>query len=469
MLSATSANSTSTSNFWEQFPESYRAKEIKELANWFVAGESGSVVGLVGSGRATLLSYLCQRPGVLKPYLEPSGRQVILVPIDLADLPQSDLSTLYRTILRAFFEISGRFDEFVEKLVADLYRRVESAADPFLPQSALRELLLYFQQHGIGVAFVFHNFVRFCKNVEPEMTQTLQGLRNSFRDTLFFIVGLPQEVIYLSDLEPMNALRHLLDTNVCWIGPLNSKDTADMTRFRIRHQTREINQQELDDLFALTGGFPALIRVVCDWWLAAQGLPIDLNLPSQLLERPNVLHRLGRIWDGLTQEEKKFMSGLVQPGTTEIVQDRDNLESKISRQLEKKGVIQIEEGVPNIVSQLLADFIIHRPEESAGKIWFNEKTKQIFSGDEPIDNLPPTSHALLEFFVKNPHKRHSHNDLIDAAWPDDVKNVDAVSPDALYQSIRTIRKAIEPKGSKPQFVINRQGGYQFFPEGRPNV
>ena len=75
--------------------------------------------------------------------------------------------------------------------------------------------------------------------------------------------------------------------------------------------------------------------------------------------------------------------------------------------------------------------------------------------------------AVLNYFLKNPFMRHSHQDLIENAWPDDAYK-EGVTPDAIYQTIRGIRTRIEPNPSQPFYLITwRGGGYQFFPEGRP--
>ena len=55
---------------WEKYPATYRANEMQRLAEWIADGESGAVVGLPGTGRATLLNVLCRRPEILSSYLD---------------------------------------------------------------------------------------------------------------------------------------------------------------------------------------------------------------------------------------------------------------------------------------------------------------------------------------------------------------------------------------------------------------
>ncbi|MEE8390037.1 MAG: hypothetical protein V3S14_04475, partial [Anaerolineae bacterium] len=61
-------------------------------------------------------------------------------------------------------------------------------------------------------------------------------------------------------------------------------------------------------------------------------------------------------------------------------------------------------------------------------------------------------------------------DLIGSTWPDELRQ-QGVTDDSLYQVIRELRKRIEPDPAKPCYIVTwrgrPEGGYQFFPEGRP--
>jgi DNA-binding response OmpR family regulator len=98
-----------------------------------------------------------------------------------------------------------------------------------------------------------------------------------------------------------------------------------------------------------------------------------------------------------------------------------------------------------------------------------EKTREVFQGNKPVPDLAPMEQAVLEFFIKNSQKRLTYSDLIEGAWQD--IHAEGVTTDAVYQVVRGIRKAVEPEPSEPRYIVNwrgkPEGGYQFFPEGRP--
>jgi hypothetical protein len=451
--------------YWQRFPAHYRAQEIQTLVEWIVAGESGAAVGISGTGRATLLNYLCQRPDVLRDYLPKPYRTVYLVPLDLNNLPESDLATLYRVILRAFQEHNGRFEPDMQTLIETIYRRCETAQDPFIPQSGLRELMLAFQAEAVQVVLVINRFDRFCETATHQMTNTLRGLRDSFKSTLTYIMGMRQEVIYLSALESSLPLRGLLDTHVCWIRPLNEKDG----RFMIQNQIRQaITDEEIAHLLALTGGYPSLLRAVCLWYQTAVNRPPREDWASFLIDQPNIEHRLSEIWQGLNLEEQALLEELTKATSRRTQLDLVRQQENVLHKLAQKGVCATTEGVWYIVGDCVAAYASRSAASKQGRLRYDEDQGAVYQGRRLVDDLSPQETAVLRFLLRHPHQRHSHNDLLDGAWPDGT----FVSQDALYQAIRGIRKKVEPNSSLPNYVITwrsqTDGGYQLFPEGRPN-
>jgi DNA-binding response OmpR family regulator len=77
----------------------------------------------------------------------------------------------------------------------------------------------------------------------------------------------------------------------------------------------------------------------------------------------------------------------------------------------------------------------------------------------------------LRFFIRNPRVQHTYTSIFEAAWPEDVQ-YGSISNETIQQMIRGIRKTIEPNPSQPVYIVTwrgqPEGGYQFFPEGRPS-
>ncbi|MCL4868651.1 MAG: winged helix-turn-helix domain-containing protein [Anaerolineae bacterium] len=460
---------------WSQFPATYRETEARTVARWIRAGESGSVVGLTGVGRTTFLEFLCYRLDRLQEYLAPYPHPIHLIPVDLYNLPDNHLATFYRILLRSFYEQNDRFKSSIQQTIHELYRKVEAAQDPFLSQSALRELLTLFHDQEIRVVLVMNRFDRFCETATPQMTATLRGLRDGFKETLSYIMGMTQEIVYLTDMESIAPLRGILDTHICRIGPLSESDARHMIYRQTHYGADPIPEQAMQQLLQLSGGYPSLLRVLCHWWMnESQNVPV-YAWGESLLARRNCQHRLRDIWQNLTEEEQFTLVELVQEpvksGEKRGQPSKDErAAASVLQRLVRRGICRQEGEGWVVVGELITAYARQAVGQGRGRVWLDEQTGIIYQGRSRVDGLQPLVHTLLTFFLTRPHERHSHTELIEAVWPEDISK-EGVSTEALYQVVRGARKAIESSTSKPRYLISWrgqiEGGYQFFPEGRP--
>src|SRR5574341_700766 len=121
-------SSVASSRSWLVYPPTYRAREVAILVSWIQAGESGTLVGLAGSGKSNLLGFLCHRPEVIQSLPKP-----ILVQVDMNNLPGNDLAIFYRFLLRALYEARAQLaavEPVLAAITETLYRKVEDKTDP---------------------------------------------------------------------------------------------------------------------------------------------------------------------------------------------------------------------------------------------------------------------------------------------------------------------------------------------------
>lgn len=472
---------TTTKRSWEAYEESYRAKEMKRLADWIQAGESGAVVGLVGCGRSNLLGFLCYRPEVLDNYLPAETHRPAPIPVDLNDLPAHNLATLYRIILRAFDRVSDHLEPTMQRTVKQLYQAHLPERDPFVTQSALHDLLLLFQAQQTRVVLVLNRFDRFCNRATPQMINTLRALRDNFKDTLCYLVGMRQEVAYLDNPEALGDMYDLLDSQVCWVGTMSPEDARFVVHQATHAAAQPPSEVEIEAILKLTGNFPALTRTVSQWWLTGPPTLPPTQWAKLLQARSPIRYRLDQLWEGLTQEEQYVLAKIQGLQTTQKDKDlkqgfqklaeahRDGLQ----RVLEKGLCLPVKVGW-QIFGELLFSYVETLEGRPLGTIWLDEHG-QIFQGSEPITALPNLQYKILEFFIKHPYKRNDYYTIISNCWPADV-SAEGVTTVAVQFHIRELRKLLEPNPAKPVYIINwrgnraefHEGGYLFYPEGRPN-
>ncbi|MBE7471840.1 MAG: hypothetical protein DPW09_13340 [Anaerolineae bacterium] len=460
---------------WSNYPADYRAKELRLLADWISTGESGAVVGLSGAGRANLLGFLCHRPEVVAGYLRPGAGPIALIPLDLNNLPATDLSTLYRVLIRAFYRVRAGFEPGLAEEIAALYRHSQAETDPFLTQSTLQELLLLFQARQTRVVLVLNRFDDFCQAATPAMVNTLRGLRDDFKDTLCYLAGMTREAVYLPEPERLGDMYELLDHHVCWVGALQPQDARYLVRTVVHAAPTPPEEEDVAALLALSGNYPTLLRAACHWWLAAEKPPRS-EWVSTLLGERQVQHRLERLWQGLTQEEQFVLSELQKLETARLSGgDKKWPEfveayQPILRQLAGKGVCQYADKGWRLAGALLSAFVARVEGRGRGRIWQDERTGELYQGQTLLADLTGLERAVLTFLLKQPRFSHTKTDLIFNAWPDELRQ-QGVSDNSLYQLISSLRRQIEPNPSRPAYLVTwrgkPEGGYQFFPEGRP--
>ncbi len=464
---------------WNTYSPTYRTKEIKLLARWIHAGKSGTVVGLPGCGRSNLLGYLCHRPDILAQYLPSNRLPVVLIPIDFRDFIGHNISVLYRLLLRAFDQIRHHLPSILAEYIRTAFEAHKTEQDFFVVQSVLYDILGHCKQSNIQIVFVLDHFDHLIHSSSPEAANVLRSLRDRYRGTVSYLVGLPQEIVYFDNVASLAKMYNLLDGQVCWVGAMSVEDSLAIIRQETHTSPVPPTEAEIAQMLRLTGHFPALIKVICHWW-SAQSVPLSTEQwPKFLLREHSVLHRLVRVWDFLSQEEKLVLIEL------QKLQDQKQKKTKASfslgqqslitqygstlKRLEMKGLCFQQEGLWLLRGELLLEYVRSGQGLNLGRIWQNEQ-EQILQGHSPIAGLTNLQRKILIYFLTQPHKKLSHTDIIVNAWPDDVLR-EGVTNEALYTQIKDLREKIEPQRRNPCYIIKwrgqPEGGYQFFPEGRP--
>jgi hypothetical protein len=471
---------------WQAYPSSYRATQMAVLARCIQMGESGSVIGLAGAGKSNLLGFLCHRPEVLRSYLPQGAPPVIPVLVDMNNMPGDDLATLYRVILRALYEAHAQLaavDHSLDQIAQVLYRRVEDKIDPFLSQSALREALFSFQDRNVRLALVLDPFDAFCRSATLQVLDNVRGLRDSFKATLSYVVGLRQELAILRDPTDMGDLYEILDTHQCYVGAMEPEDARWVVRQVEETTGRSFGEADAKRLIALSGGHPSLLRASSLWLAGLPSRPREADWVACLLAERSVRHRLEELWTGISDQERRALSEVqrLQPSAFAPERDQPALDRAFQGLRQQHGDAlarlaaaglceQVGEGW-RVRGELLAACVDNAMGRSVDEVRLDEETGELYRGQVPLADLAPLEREALIYLLRHPHVRHTKTDLILNAWPDDPRPLERTD-DSVYQVIRGLRCKIEPNPSKPRYIITwrgtgaQEGGYQFFPQGR---
>jgi DNA-binding winged helix-turn-helix (wHTH) protein len=326
------------------------------------------------------------------------------------------------------------------------------------------------------VVLVFDPFDRFCQKASLQLLDNLRGLRDSFKATLSYLAGLRYDLPHLVKSIETSELYEILDTHRCWLGPMSEHDAAWVISQREVATGQTFTPEARDQLIRLTGGYPALLRAA-SLWLANQQvageLPDMATWEDALFAEMSIQHRLTDLRQGLTGVEESTLFAL--QTALAIKSSREGRESL--RQIEDKYGDRLVELVNKglclgstddwrLFSPLFARFVLTMKGISSGRVWRDPITSRFYQGESELIELTKKERQLLGFFVENPQKICTIDELIENAWMEE--DAGGVSDEAVQQTIRQLRKKIELNPAKPRYVVTVRGeGYYFDPDGSP--
>jgi hypothetical protein len=346
-------------SIWEIYPPHYRQAEVQSVVSAVQAGDCVSVVGLSGAGKSNLLGFLANR--VEKP-------RCLLV--DCNRLEQISPQLLFRQVRYQL----GNPDQAEDELAA-----LDFTFDEILAQQAQ------------GVCLLLDRFDMFVSLADGGLFSNLRLLRDRHKYQLTLVTAtrhlLPAD----------NELAELFFAHTIWLGALSAEDACwSASSFAARHN-QVWDEDTLATIISLTGGYPALLRAVCEAFSA--GVPLDL---ASLLAAPPVRTRLAEFWSDRPGEDELHRCGLV-----------DIPLLKVSR-------------LPTAREQ----------------------------------NLTAKEQRLLDALRAHPNQLCEKDDLIRRVWSDDRVFMQGVRDDSLAQLVRRLREKIEIDPASPFHIQTAPGrGY----------
>ena len=158
-----------------------------------------------------------------------------------------------------------------------------------------------FQVQNVQIIFVLDRFDLFSKTATPrKWVDTLRGLRDSFQDTVSYIVGLRHDPIYHEEMAAFGEMSRTGGrAHICCVGLLSRGgcSCANCPPYEGRRSCTE-RKRRFHQMLALAGGYPTLLKAVCRWWVLADDCPSKEAWLTTLLADVGIRIRLHDIWLG---------------------------------------------------------------------------------------------------------------------------------------------------------------------------
>lgn len=234
----------------QEYPSSYRKQEVSAIVKSIESGTCVSVVGLSGSGKSNLLSFLVKQ----------AGGKFDWILVDANRAGAKDPGVFFKTIL----QICGvsRFSE-----------------DPL---DQLHDLIGRKLEVGPGVVcLVIDRFDAFSWDQLHVIAGQLRYLRDSFKYRLTFVTGTRAPVP--DDTE----IAELFYGHTIFLGSLNRDDSMwSVKSFAARNQV-DWDEETISKIIEISGGYPSFLRGTCEAVLA--GCPLTKD---EIKNHPAVRRRL---------------------------------------------------------------------------------------------------------------------------------------------------------------------------------
>ncbi len=364
---------------WDSYPPEYRQKEMNSLLTWIQQGECAAVVGLSGSGKSNLLGFMAHRAA----QSQLASRFCL---VDCNRVGEPSKPAFYQTIAHSL-------DRALD-LPAGSERQAFAMLENLIEDQLMKEQRICLALDRFDALYSWPDFATLANN--------LRALRDRFKYQLVYLIAVRQP------LDQRNELAELFFGHTLWLGPLSPSDglwsvQRDLKRYQ-KLPSDDIEAGAAEKIVALGGGYPSLLRAICEAY--ADGAALDLE---SLRNSAAVVRRVEEFW----------------------------LDHPDSDTLKKTG---------------LSDLRLLNQSQSP-----NDRLEQFDTAQ-----LTAKEALLLAFFRDHPEQVCEKDDLIRAVWAEDVIFQAGVRDESLAQLARRLRVKIEPDPANPIYIQTIPGrGYLF--------
>ena len=274
---------TPSTSSWEEYPDTYREREVQALVTAVQAGESASLVGLSGAGKSNVMGFIASRVQIADH---------CFALVDCNRLTERNNSALFRLMRRTistpedFLALSVLGDE-LETLDIAIGRTLAHTTQLTFLLDRFDDLILpapQTGQAGQGLSALFNN---------------LRALRDAHKFKLTFVTATRRP------LTDYTELAELFYAHTIWLGPLSESDA----RWNVSRYAKRKNlvwgDNIADALIAASRGYPSLLRAASE--AHAAGAALDLK---SLSEHSATVARIKEFWADQPSDSEIAASGL---------------------------------------------------------------------------------------------------------------------------------------------------------------
>lgn len=435
-------------------PLTFRSIFLRRLTALLRSGECCSIVGAGGVGKTNLVRFL-QRGDVQSLYWGDAPVWVVLIDSNaLTGSGRSDefgvLELIAHRLIREAEEREAHPDLLEE--FDRLHRGLIAQPDTLLALRSIERMLARLaRDHRLQLVLVFDQFDDIWHHLEPRLFQNLRYLRDEFKYRLVYLTITrerlqPARRRTCGDDALVESFWEMFDPHVFGLGVYDEADAHEMVSRIARRNGRAVDDAQLRQAVALTGGHPALLRAIT-WGLIHNGdAPMNVETLARL---PAASAECAKIWHDLTAEEqqvaRRLAAGLPPEGTHWQAALDDLLLKEIIRG-----------APPSLFSPIFRAYVMLQSQQGYEGVSVDTQHRRVCVDGRWLDEpLTPLEFSLLEYFARRAGTICKRDEILAALYSEE-KTFDA-NDERIDTLLRRVREALGEDGRKPRHLITHRG------------
>jgi DNA-binding winged helix-turn-helix (wHTH) protein len=415
--------------------------------------------------KSNLFRHLLQRR-IREYYLGDDWQKFFFLAVDSNALGQITEQAIYDLLMdRLISESSQHRAAEVTSRLEELHLRALSSSEVLIWKRSFTQSVqaVMASDPTCHLVFLFDQFDEVYKTLPPHFFANLRFVRDEYKYRTSYVLFTREELPQLCHALECEEFYELLSPNVIALGPYDHDDALFLLSRVSSRYSQVLSEEVSERLIELSGGHPGILKAACIAILQGKvSLPGGVeNGPEPFLAVEDVRVECTKIWESITDDEKRALRALVIGGT------ESELEAKTIKRLKLKQLLTNRHDIlalcPIFTKYVQEIKIDSRAEtkiqagplriDSAGEIWI--------SGRLIVPPLTKKEFLLLEYFCLEPGRLCSRDEIIAVVYPNEYKAGDTPSDEAVNTLVRRLRERIE-QFSKGQcrIVTVRGKGYR---------
>lgn len=403
-----------------RYPKWYHHELYERIAQKIKTSESFAFVGLPGAGTTTAMRVLAFNKEIQKAHFP--KEDVLFVYIDvhgLGGLREIDFYRLFR-------------DEFTATLGEGLVGNTDTI-DHYAMVREIRSLLVNALQKYDKVV-ILCNRISALSEIVPAVVQQIRALRDSAKDRFLFVPILERPG-QLDSFDKDNLLQPMLGSPL-YMGLLSDTEMEQTLHLYEQFYSLEPSPRAIKRITPLVGGH-ASISISMLRLLHANPEAIDVS-ESELVEVPEVVRELKRVWGYLDEEQQKIIS---------IITRGDEVNP--SKSLDKLKELGLVDNLLQIRIPLFTNYVNKLNAEIAA-VSVRIEGGRIFLGSQEVRGLSLVEYKILEHLYQKKDNLVSRDELATLIAPESAGA--GVSNESIDQYISRLRRKIGESGGDAKMV-----------------